>query len=69
MTPDGILLFDRGNVDLPKALPFLGKTQLEVLSVVTSIFFMGTQGLTSASVSEKVLVREASGQVILVVNH
>ncbi|KAG8908297.1 hypothetical protein FRB99_007831 [Tulasnella sp. 403] len=48
-----------GNVDLPKTLPFLGKTQLQVLSVVTSIFLMATQGLTAASVSEKVLVKDA----------
>ncbi|KAG8942104.1 hypothetical protein FRC04_003859 [Tulasnella sp. 424] len=51
-----------GNIDLPKAIPWMGKTQLQVLSVVTSIFLMVTQGITSASVTEKVLVKEADGQ-------
>ncbi|KAG8915320.1 hypothetical protein FRC01_003705 [Tulasnella sp. 417] len=40
----------------------MGKTQLQVLSVVTSIFLMVTHGITSASVTEKVLVKEADGQ-------
>ncbi|KIO33059.1 hypothetical protein M407DRAFT_65899, partial [Tulasnella calospora MUT 4182] len=51
-----------GNIDLPKAIPWMGKTQLQVLSVITSIFLMVTQGITSAGVTEKVLVKEADGQ-------
>lgn len=50
-----------GNIDLPKSLPFLGDSQLKVLSILTGIFLMATQGLTAFSVTEKVLVSEAGG--------
>ncbi|KAG8871456.1 hypothetical protein FRB98_000773, partial [Tulasnella sp. 332] len=49
-----------GNVDLTKSLPWLGKTQLQVLSVLTSLSLMGAHGITSAGVTEKVLLKDSN---------
>ncbi|KAG8957705.1 hypothetical protein FRC03_009893 [Tulasnella sp. 419] len=49
-----------GNIDLPKTFPYLGKTELEVLSVITSICLIVTHAITSTSVTEKVLVRSSN---------
>lgn len=49
---------DRGNIDLTKILPFLGKTQLQVLCVLTGASLIGAHGMTSVSVTEKVLVSD-----------
>lgn len=38
--------------------PFLGKTQLQVLSFLTSVILMATHGLTAYSVKERVLFRD-----------
>ncbi|KAG8929831.1 hypothetical protein FRC01_003722 [Tulasnella sp. 417] len=40
----------------------MDKTQLQVPSVVASIFLMVAHGITAVSVTEKVLVKEADGQ-------
>lgn len=45
-----------GNVDLPAILPWLGKTQLEVLAVLASLLLFGAHAVTSALVKEKVLL-------------
>jgi solute carrier family 45, member 1/2/4 len=45
-----------GNMDLPNWLPLLGKTELEVLSVLGSVFLIATHLFTAFSVKEKVLV-------------
>ncbi|KAG8986953.1 hypothetical protein FRB94_003800 [Tulasnella sp. JGI-2019a] len=49
-----------GNVDLTKTLPWLGKTQLQILSVLTSLSLVGAHGLTSAGVTEKVLIKDSN---------
>ena len=48
----------RGNLDLPPALPFLGKTQLQILSFITSAILMVAHGFTSWAVTERVLLRD-----------
>lgn len=53
----------RGNINLLSLFPFLGKTQLQVLSFLTSTTLMVTHGLTAYSVKERVLLRDK--QVIL----
>ena len=52
------MLIDRGNLDLVPVLPFLGKTQLQILSTLTSVILIGTHGFTSWAVSERVLLRD-----------
>ncbi|WVQ68534.1 uncharacterized protein L199_006742 [Kwoniella botswanensis] len=47
-----------GNLDLPPVLPFLGKTQLQILSFMTSAILMITHTFTSWAVSERVLLRD-----------
>jgi hypothetical protein len=51
-------LVRRGNIDLPSILPFLGRTQLEVLAVICSLLLVLTHGITSYFVSEKVLLKD-----------
>lgn len=50
----------RGNIDLTRLLPFLGKTQLEALSVVVSLLLLGCHLLTAGSVKEKILLKSPS---------
>ncbi len=45
-----------GNIDLTRILPFLGKTELEVLSVVGSFLLVFTHGVTAYCTKEKVVV-------------
>jgi hypothetical protein len=47
-----------GNINLLNIFPFLGKTQLQVLSFLTSVILMATHGLTAYSVKERVLFRD-----------
>nr|XP_019044996.1 solute carrier family 45, member 1/2/4 [Kwoniella bestiolae CBS 10118]OCF23926.1 solute carrier family 45, member 1/2/4 [Kwoniella bestiolae CBS 10118] len=47
-----------GNLDLPPVLPFLGKTQLQILSFMTSAILMISHTFTSWAVSERVLLRD-----------
>ncbi|KDR74758.1 hypothetical protein GALMADRAFT_269030 [Galerina marginata CBS 339.88] len=46
-----------GNIDLPSALPFLGKSQLQVLSVVVSMLLFSGHALMAGLVKEKVLLK------------
>lgn len=57
---ENCICFSRGNVDLTKSLAWLGKTQLQVLSVLTSLSLIGAHGITSAGVTEKVLLKESN---------
>lgn len=50
------LTWRRGNVDMTKVFPFLGDTELEVLSVVGSFLLVVTHFLTAYFVKEKVVV-------------
>ncbi|OCF35755.1 solute carrier family 45, member 1/2/4 [Kwoniella heveanensis BCC8398] len=47
-----------GNLDLPPVFPFLGKTQLQILSFMTSAILIVTHTFTSWAVSERVLLRD-----------
>lgn len=47
-----------GNLDLPPYLPFLGKTQLQILSFLTSVILMVAHIFTSWAVTERVLLRD-----------
>ena len=46
----------RGNLDVTKVFPFLGKTDLEVLSVIGAFLLVATHLMTALSVKEKVVV-------------
>lgn len=52
-------------MDLPKILPFLGKTQLQVLSAVATFLLVGTHLIMAFMVKEKVLLAntDAAGYV------
>lgn len=45
-----------GNVKLPNLFPFLGKTQLQVLSVLSALLLLVTNGTTAYAVRERVLL-------------
>ncbi|KAI0088334.1 major facilitator superfamily domain-containing protein [Irpex rosettiformis] len=45
-----------GNVDMTKVFPFLGNTELEVLSVVGSLLLIASHVATAVNVKEKVVV-------------
>ncbi|OCF75727.1 solute carrier family 45, member 1/2/4 [Kwoniella mangroviensis CBS 8886] len=47
-----------GNLDLPPVLPFLGRTQLQILSFMTSAILVISHTFTSWAVSERVLLRD-----------
>ncbi|PPQ81361.1 hypothetical protein CVT25_015468 [Psilocybe cyanescens] len=49
-----------GNIDLPRLLPFLGKSQLQVLSVVVSLLLLGGHVFMAILVKEKVLLKSFS---------
>lgn len=51
-----IVGFFVGNVDLPKILPFLGNTQLQVLSIVASLLLLGSHLVMAIMVKEKILL-------------
>jgi hypothetical protein len=51
-----------GNIDLTRILPFLGNTQLEVLSVVVSLLLLAGHLIMAIMVKERVLLKtESSG--------
>ncbi|KIK58055.1 hypothetical protein GYMLUDRAFT_705185 [Collybiopsis luxurians FD-317 M1] len=51
-----------GNLDLPSILPIFGHTELQILSVVTSLILLGSHTVMAASVQERVLLKStASG--------
>ncbi|KAI0301333.1 hypothetical protein BC826DRAFT_1090061 [Russula brevipes] len=50
-----------GGINLPALFPFLGQTELEVLSVVGSIILIGTHIATLTTVKERILL--ASGKI------
>lgn len=45
-----------GNVDMTKVLPFLGNTELEVLSIVGALGLIVWHGVTAFCVKERVVV-------------
>ena len=51
---------DSGNLDLPPYLPFLGKSQLQILSFFTSAILALSHIFTSWAVTERVLLRDES---------
>lgn len=53
VTSQGI---DRGNIDMTRILPFLGNTELEILSVVGSFLLILTHAITAYCTKEKVVV-------------
>ncbi|KAG8712649.1 hypothetical protein FRC09_019623 [Ceratobasidium sp. 395] len=53
-----------GGVNLPRVIPWLGRTQLEVLSIVSSALLLGLHGVTAGSVEEKVLVTDGFVSVL-----
>jgi solute carrier family 45 protein 1/2/4 len=54
-----VLNEDSGGINMPSFLPFLGHTELEVLSVIGSITLIGTHLTTITAVKERILL--ASG--------
>jgi len=56
-----VLTQDSGGINLPALFPFLGQTELEVLSVVGSIILIGTHIATLTTVKERILL--ASGKI------
>lgn len=57
-----VLGFFFGNVNLRNALPFFGKTQLQILCVVASLVLLGGHFTMATLVKERVLVPNAHGQ-------
>ncbi|KDQ54087.1 hypothetical protein JAAARDRAFT_410743 [Jaapia argillacea MUCL 33604] len=49
-----------GNIDLTSIFPMLGKTELEVLSIITAVLLIITHSIMSYCVKEKVLVASTS---------
>lgn len=47
-----------GNVDLTSIVPFLGKSQLQILSLVTSTILALAHTSTSWAVTERILLRD-----------
>jgi hypothetical protein len=45
-----------GNVDLTKIFPFLGNTQLQVLSVIASFLLLGSHVVMAILVKERILL-------------
>ncbi|KXN89417.1 General alpha-glucoside permease [Leucoagaricus sp. SymC.cos] len=56
MATGAIVGFFVGNVDLTRRFPFLGKTQLQVLSVVASLVLLWCHLITAVLTKEKVLL-------------
>jgi solute carrier family 45 protein 1/2/4 len=53
-----VIGFFAGNINLPNILPFLGTTQLEVLSVIVSLLLFSGHALTASSVKERILLKD-----------
>ena len=47
-----------GNLDLPPYFPFLGKSQLQILSFITSAILLLCHIFTSWAVTERILLRD-----------
>lgn len=47
-----VLIFSRGNFDLPTLFPLFGRTQLQVLAVVTAFLLLVTHFVTCMAVKE-----------------
>lgn len=61
-THAGLIFFFSGNINLPRILPFLGKTQLEVLSVIVSLLLLAGHLLMAILVKERVLCTKSRGK-------
>ena len=59
-----VLSQDSGGIDMPSLFPFLGNTELEVLSVVGSILLIGTHLTTITAVKERILLASGCAQVL-----
>jgi len=59
-----VLNQDSGGINMPSLLPFLGHTELEVLSVIGVILLIGTHLATVASVKERILLTSGYAQVL-----
>lgn len=57
-----VLLIYSGNINLPRILPFLGKTQLEVLSVVVSLLLLFGHMTMATLVKERILCSKSQGK-------
>lgn len=55
-------LLSSGNINLPRILPFLGKTQLEVLSIVVSLLLLAGHLAMAVLVKERVLCTKSEGK-------
>jgi len=51
-------LTNRGNLDLVPVFPFLGGSQIQILSFLTSVLLLITHGFTSWAVTERVLLKD-----------
>jgi hypothetical protein len=49
---------------MPSFLPFLGHTELEVLSVIGSITLIGTHFTTITAVKERILLASGSAHIL-----
>lgn len=49
-----------GNINLPRLLPFLGKSQLQVLSIVVSGLLLAGHCVMAIFVKEKVLLKSTA---------
>lgn len=45
-----------GNIELTAVFPFLGNTEIQIVSALSAFLLLATQGATAASVREKVLL-------------
>ena len=59
-----VLNEDSGGINMPSFLPFLGHTELEVLSVVASITLIGTHLATITAVKERILLASGWAHVL-----
>ena len=57
-TPTSNALISSGNLDLPPVFPWLGKSQLQILSFITSAILLVAHAFTSWAVTERVLLRD-----------
>ncbi|KAF8627150.1 hypothetical protein AX17_006367 [Amanita inopinata Kibby_2008] len=58
-----VIGFFVGNINLPDILPFLGKSQLEVLSVVVSLLLFAGHITMAMLVKEKILLKDDSSNI------
>jgi hypothetical protein len=53
-----------GGIDMPSLLPFLGHTELEILSVIGSITLIGSHLITITAVKERILLASGCARVL-----